>query len=573
MRGIGWETEGLETSEGWWAWQEAREAHAWGDTNRIGWAASAADPACSNHEAAMTALAKTPGGRWLSKHLEALVAREAKGGEDAPACRRDRERLARTLSETHAALCHASTASVRRSHGGTDNEWPIEAGPAQGTSAGVRIEGVPAGVPAGEARDTLAQALSLWTGEEGSAQALSLWAGEEASAQALARRWSASLCRVEGPEGRDVPLAWDACVVGARAARWVAHREMRDVAGREEGNAAVRKAVLAGDAGEAARAMLAGDRALDTEAEAATARWSEAVLGRRAKVGTEEARRVQRRLDACLLEGAGGALDAAAEALEGRNPPEDAWGPTKTGRALASDIEAYGPGSTPEERRALGAQAREYAPWAGAAGDGARSTREEEALERTCAEALARLASRWGVGRDGALHEPAIDATPAQSIAEEIEWTGEASHPYGVPLAVWAVVGRAAGPSAAVVDLPEGTLIGQIRRALGTRADNAAALAERTDAEETIALGNRLAAGAHPGWEPLVEDAKARRARVEAGASAQKPSPAAAKQLQHASASEAHDEATRAARRCVGRVHAHYARAYEARAAGRGHAR
>ena len=561
MRGTGWEHEGLETSAGREAWEAGREAHAWGDTDGIGWAANAADPTAHTREAAMAALAKTPEWRQLHRHLEALRAREAKGGDDAPACRRDRERLARAFSETHAALCSAVTASVGRGRGAARDGWPIEAGPAQATSPGVRIEGVPAAVPAGEARNTLAQALSLWAEEAG------------ASAQGLARRWSATMCGVEAPEGRDVPLAWDACVAGARAARWVAHRETRDVAGREAGDAAVREAIGAGDAGQAARVMLAGDRALDTEAEAATERWTAAVLGRRATVEGEAARAVQRGLDACLLEGAGGALDAACEALEGRAPPQEAWGPTEAGTTLARDIEAYAAEIAPEERRALAAQARDYAPWAGGPGEAARSARAEEGLVQACADALGRLAARWAIGRDGALREPAIGAAPAQCIADDIQSTGEAGHPYGVPLAVWAIVGRAAGPSAAVIEVPEGALIGQIRRALGTRAHNAAALAERTDAEETIALGNRLAGAAHPGWEPLVDDAKARRARVRAGAGAEKPGRMAAQQLRDAVASEAHDAATRAVRRCVARVHAHYARAGETRGEARGRTR
>ena len=78
MRGKGWKMPVLETSEGWRAARAAVAAHARGETEVIGWAASAVDPEGEADEEAVRALSKHAAGGDLHDQIEALKAREAR---------------------------------------------------------------------------------------------------------------------------------------------------------------------------------------------------------------------------------------------------------------------------------------------------------------------------------------------------------------------------------------------------------------------------------------------------------------------------------------------------------------
>ena len=444
------------------------------------------------------------------------------------------------------------SAAVHRSAGGVTARHPIEAGPAVATRAGVRIEGVGPWMSPEPAREVLASALSVWAHEG------------DASALEIARGWSSAMHGTPAESAYDAALEWDACASAASAAQWLEHREARGVAGTGEEEQRGRDALWRGDSAEAARAMHAAGRRYTREWKAGAQRWREAVLGRRAHARSEEGQEVQRRMDACLLEGAGGALEAAHRALAG----ETAGGPgerSASAQALATSVERYGEALEGEERRALGAQAREYAVWADADIAPVRTPDEEEALIEEASDAMRRVATHWVIGADGALREAGTESTLAQWLANDIAQTGDARAPYGVGIETWALIARATGPSSTVTDLPEGTLLGAVRREIANRvAGNSAREAARADAEETLWLGNRLAGMGVEGWEPFVNDARRRREALRAGGGPlARPGPEAARTLESMAGADAHDPATRAARRTIAVVHAQHRRTYD----------
>ena len=554
MKGKGWDVPDLQTEEGKRVANEAIAMHAWGDTDILSWASTAVDPNDGqNHEATRWIGRKMHGGPMVET-LMALRAREMKEEGKGPA-REDCETLARFMGETRATMDEARTARLSIARTGAKTQWPVEATRGTVGDEAVRIEGISPWNSPDTAREVLSIAMSLW------------YENPQDDPMENARQWSAALTGHEIGLDKDIPIAWDACTKGAQTTVWIEHQIERQTPGSKRTHKALRNATWKGKTGEIARLMLADERKWTSQRRETTKTWTDAIMGNRANVHSEEARRIRRHLDAKLLENTGDVLGDIAQIL-GEETDNGCTIPIRTGRKLVDGImieatRTLASEINQKERKELARQAQTYAEHAQTNLIGNRGKTQEEKFTETAIEAIRRIAREWTIGRDGALRETNTKSTIAQCIAEEMEYAPDTSAgvPYGEPLRIWAIIGRATGPSAATIDEPEGTSIVSLRNTLLENCTlDRYQVANLIDGEETIRLANRIEARGGSGhWNAFIEDAETRRKTVRAGGQVAKPGVKAAEMLRKKTNEAYHwTDSVRAARRCVKTIHEQY---------------